>query len=238
MGILARIGNRLRWIGEASQIRRGRVENRHWVDRGIDSAEHYWDNREDPNNAFLYGALDVVPFTSVLEIGSNCGNRLFQLARDRRETKCIGIDVNTSAIEFGQRQFSALGISNVELIPAGAEELPAWEPASVDVVFSWATLIYIHPKDILDVLASAVRVARQAVVLLEIDDPTIRRPKAQLGRLVPPRNWVRNYRAILRRVASDSPRVSVSPIPHDVWNPGGGPGSVITLTKPQKPPTP
>ena len=202
--------------------------------RGVEQARVHWENRSDSRNEFLYDHLDVVPFECVLEIGSNCGNRLAKLAKDRPNVQCVGVDVNREAVEFGNHQFAQLGIPNVSLRTLEAAGLCDISDGAFDIVFSWATLIYVPGSDIESVLRNMIRISKNGVVMLEMHDESITTYPAVRGKLVPPGNWKRNYRLLLEAGVEHMSHIEIEHMPEKIWAPGGGYATVITAYKGRK----
>jgi SAM-dependent methyltransferase len=156
------------------------------VERGLappwamsrEECQAFWASREDDANApvtyatkatgivdFLndFWAPQVTPGNSVLEIGCNAGtnlNRLRELGFDRLS----GIEINPHALEELRRAYPELA-AEANLVEGSIESsLGDLPDAGVDVVFSMAVLIHLHPTSV-GVFADMARVARYVCVI-------------------------------------------------------------------------
>ena len=129
----------------------------------------YWDTRTDRNrNECLASMLDKQEPESILEVGCNCGNKLYGIALTYPHARLSGIDINPRAVELGCRWLEEAGIINVELSTGRAEDLSRFDDRCFDVVFSWAALIYPRPSQIRNILSNMTRIANKAIILLEV----------------------------------------------------------------------
>jgi SAM-dependent methyltransferase len=126
---------------------------------------------------------EVEPGLSVLEVGCNAGANLAGLARHGYE-QLSGVEINPHAIEQMRQSFPDLRATVHE--GALEELLPTLETGSVDVVFSMAVLIHVHPssKAIFEHMA---RIAARYVCVIEAENTTI------------PYIFARNYRRVFER---------------------------------------
>ena len=92
---------------------------REWVIRDI--GEGYWDGRKHPHRQFLVERVIKLSPGSVLEVGSASGPNLFHLAKLLPCAELVGVDINPSAIKYGNEMFKKEGITNVELLDGKAE---------------------------------------------------------------------------------------------------------------------
>lgn len=203
----------------------------YWKYRGKKTARDFWNNRNDLSNEFLHRVLNNLEFKTVLEIGSNCGNRLWGLGLKYPEAHFTGIDLNHHAIEFGNAELRKAGIRNIDLVRGEAGNVRSTLSDSVDLVFSWATLMYIGPRDIEHVMNEIVLTASKTIVLIEMQDDKLSSEKTFRGILVPPRNWKRNYVKILKELGIMEKQIEVMDVPEHVWCPGGGHAKAIIVTR-------
>lgn len=217
------------WL-ESTELRTG-LRERKWARQRLGAIEGYWGLRNDARKTeLLREAFSGFAPRSVLEVGCNCGPNLFVLRKLFPDAEFVGVDVSALAVEKGTRWMRDEGIRNVALVCAKAEELRRFAQERFDVVFSWATLIYPRPSDIQGILADMIRIARRAVILIEMQSETRRKGDAALG--VPcGGEWKRDYLTILESIAP-SWRVHTSWVPREYWSPGGGGGAVITAVRP------
>ena len=67
--------------------------------RNVEVAKDYWKSRNDEHrNNYLISIFDKYNPSSVLEIGCNCGNKLYPLACRYPNAKLYGIDINQIAM--------------------------------------------------------------------------------------------------------------------------------------------
>ena len=138
-----------------------------------EQCQRFWASRADGSNApvtyatkdtgvvdFLneFWGPEVGPGDSVLEIGCNAGtnlNRLHELGFEQ----LAGIDINRHALDELRRAYPELA-GKANLVQGSIEstlgELP---DAAIDVVFSMAVLIHLHPTSV-GVFEHMARVAR------------------------------------------------------------------------------
>lgn len=177
----------------------------------------YWDSQEHTHRPLLVERISsYYPFSSVLEVGCNCGPNLYLLARKFPDAMITGIDINPRAVQKGSELFTRECISNVKLLVGKADELGQFPDKSFDIVFTDATLIYIGPDKIREVISELVRIAGKGIVLLEQNCfESGNKPLSSLGisRLGV---WQRDYAALLKQFIPDRP-VKVTRISKDVW---------------------
>jgi SAM-dependent methyltransferase len=138
----------------------------------------FWSSRQGDANApvtyatksteivdFLndFWAPHVTPASSVLEIGCNAGTNLNRL-RELGFGQLTGIEINPHALEELRRTYPELA-AQADLVEGAIESsLGAMPDAAVDIVFSMAVLIHVHPTSV-SVFADMVRVARYVCVV-------------------------------------------------------------------------
>ena len=201
---------------------------RYWADRSDSVIRGYWHSRTNHNrNAFLIPLIEKYEPNSVLEVGCNCGNNLYALASKFPTVRLVGFDINARSVDLGMRWLRDEGITNVELSAGRAEDaLYKLADCSFDIVFSWATLMIVRPSKIKFVLAHMTRIARKAVILLEIQSATTLSSRQATGVILGP-NWKRDYVSLLTEVTSDYDTALLKPIPSFVWFPGDHGGAVV-----------
>lgn len=209
-----RLGAALLYHGELSEPpvgRRGAVRlNQALFERGIAppwvwSAERcraYWASRTEQSNGnqpssyshkqqaiveFLHGFWQpyVSPEMSFLETGCNAGANLHGL-RKRGYRDLGAVEINPAAIAELRRAFPEL--HDVKLSEGALEDVLAAMPSrSVDVVFSMAVLIHIHPASD-RIFAEMARIARRYVCVVEAETVTLSYI------------FARNYRRVFERL--------------------------------------
>lgn len=203
------------------------IKAKNWSKDNLTKIREYWNIRFNEANQYLI--IRILPFKpkSILEIGSNCGNKLFLLSQKLEGTRIVGIDINQIAVQKGNEWFKKERINNVELRVGRAEDLNEIPDKSFDIIFTWAVLIYIRPSKIKDVLASMLRIAKKAILLVEMDSEDYDRKSDKLGVYFPPGNWKRDYRWILKKLNVDNRKIQIEKISPSIWDPGGGDASLI-----------
>ena len=207
-----------------------KAREREWTMRDIHSAKNYWANRDNPVQVFFAEKICNFNFypTSFLEIGSNCGPNLYQLAKKFSHAEIVGIDINKIAVQKGNEWFKQEGIPNVKLLVSRADDLKQFSDKSFDVVFTWAVLIYIGPDKIKKVMKEMIRITRKRLILLEMHDKDTNRDPQGLG-VYCNIYWKRDYVALLRQFIPNyhKDKIHISKFPEDMWSPGVGGGTLI-----------
>jgi len=204
-----------------------------WRNRGLEqSSQGYLSRRHEPSNNFLWDLLEIRQGESVLEIGSNAGNRILELGRNLQTSFFHGIDINVNVVKLGNATAEADGLANVSFSVAdisNSDEFKGYK--SYDVVFSWATLMYIHPIDVVDTLRILSDITRRKLILIEqISDLKTKFPIFERGTpvLLEP-TWSRNYVELITQVTLRKFRSVMVSVPVTTWNPGGGRGNALII---------
>lgn len=104
---------------------------------------------------------------SILELGCNCGANLNHL-RNMGYSALSGVEINETAIEQMRLCFPDL-IKNTTISIGSLEELlPELPSNSVDVVFTMAVLMHIHPTAN-SIFREMIRVAKRFICTLELE---------------------------------------------------------------------
>lgn len=104
---------------------------------------------------------------SAMEIGCNVGRNLDAL-RTFGITRLSGIEISANAVKAMRRHFPELA-KTVQIHNAPAEEvLPRLHDDSIDLVFSMAVLLHIHP-DSEWIFAEMARVCRKRLITVEYE---------------------------------------------------------------------
>jgi SAM-dependent methyltransferase len=110
---------------------------------------------------------EVGPGDHVLELGCNAGTNLNRL-RELGFERLSGVEINPHALGELRRVYPELA-ERSELVQGSLEsELAAMEDSSVDVAFSMAVLIHLHPSSV-RVFDDLVRVSRRYVCVVELE---------------------------------------------------------------------
>lgn len=115
----------------------------------------------------LKNVLDYCPTENVLEVGCGAGFNLYELAKKFPKTFFYGIDISGGAIRQGTNFFKEKNIDNVFLTKTSIENLHFLKDKSVNLVFSYASLMYIGPERISMAISEIMRVVKKDVILCE-----------------------------------------------------------------------
>jgi SAM-dependent methyltransferase len=110
---------------------------------------------------------DVAPSASVLEVGCNAGANLEAL-RGKGYQDLAGVEISEAALGQLHRSFPELSATARLHHGEAAAALAALPESSVDVVFSMAVLLHIHPSAH-RVFEEMARVARRHVCIVEAE---------------------------------------------------------------------
>ena len=229
--LLKRLDERLRLTYTWRMLRARLTDSRarYWSQQGEEEIRKTWEARHAPNNRYLWQALGNLDFVSLLELGSNCGNRLAVISAARPEARLAGIDINRLAVSLGNRWLAEEKIRNARLCWGRIEDLSPYGDQSFDVVFSWAALMYVRPARILSALRDILRVCRKAVVLIEMQNGS--KGEDRRGVYCAPGNWKRDYVGLLEEAGAERSRIAFEWVDKSLWNPGGGGGACIRYVK-------
>jgi len=196
-----------------------RWENRH-IHEGDDwAADAYWDVRNHPATHFLLKKIErFSPFSSVLEIGCNCGPNLYSIGKRFPNVKIIGVDINSMAVQRGNELLAKEGVSNVKLLVGKAYDLKQFPDRSFDIVFSKAVLSHIGPSKIKKVLEEMARVAKRTIILAEYYESLNNEdPSTNLGiRLGYDWRWKRDYIKLIKQIIPTA-EIRLTKIPKEIW---------------------
>ena len=211
-------------------IYRSSTKNR-WVSRDSLSAIDYLSQIEGMGSNYLIEYLDLSQVKSFLEIGSNCGNRIIPLAKRYPDTQFVGVDINLEAIKVGQEYIALHKIENVCLMHFDITSKVFGEflkQKTFHIIFSWATLIYLHPRDLRGLLLNIIQSAQRIVFI----EQYFNSHKVKVVSSIPARSglqWRHDYVSKVHRLTSNSTNFSISliPVAKSIWNPYGGGGTII-----------
>lgn len=182
--------------------------HRHLFDRNWAKSYISTSSISEPSRAFLVEKiLKHEPAKSVLEFGCASGPNLYLLAKKLPNAKIFGIDISSKAINEGKIFFTKEKINNVFL--SAGDSLKDFGDKSIDIVFSDAALIYIGPEKIEGIIREFERVAKKAIILLELTT----------GENSPiyDDNWIYNYELIFKNISKDLDIV-LSALPKEIAN--------------------
>lgn len=207
----------LKILGIKARLLGTKIDEKIWAERTDDEVkEKDLSNLNHPHRQLLVEKMSAFyPFNRVLEIGCGYGPNLYWLAKKFPDTELIGIDINPSSVNEGNKLLMKEGISNVKLIAGKANELSQFPAGSMDIVFTDALLLYIGPDKIEEVIAELKRIARHALLFVELHRDDLLQNSAGLG-IYAPDGWMRNYRKLFNQFFSDD-AVTFTKIPANIW---------------------
>ncbi len=189
-----------------------------WRSRFNPSAVRYSDDREHPHRALLVEDIARLgPFEAVLEIGCNSGPNLALLARRFPSVRIEGIDLNHKALATGRKRLAEEGVAGVALHEGKADDLSRFADNSFDVTFSDATFLYVGPDKFETAVREMARVTKRVIYFNEWNFSSGGRGPSSLWHDL---HWVHDYQRLLAALLPGA-KVSVSPLPSDLWGPGG-----------------
>ena len=203
-----------------------------WRRRGAEDVKKGFSNITHPHRPWLMEQFDALyPFSSVLEIGCGYGPNVSLLAMRFPDIEVLGFDINAISVREGNAWLAERGIKRAHLIPGKADELSGFADGTIDVVFTDATLLYIGPDKINQVIAEMKRISRKALLFVELHRSDSRRDPGGLG-LFTPDGWIRDYRKLLNHFFPDD-SIALSKIPADIWPEGRWPdhGCLVTVMR-------
>ena len=113
--------------------------------------------------------VDFSAISSFLELGSNSGIQLFELARKYPNCKFLGVDFNPNSVKFASERAELEGLKNLTFAVVDLQDdisLQSIKEASWDVIFSWASLIYIHPKRITNLIDYCLKKSHRLILIV------------------------------------------------------------------------
>ncbi len=157
-------------------------------------ASSYWNSQQLEERRYLVRALQRVrPFESLMELGCNAGPNLALVRRAFPAVSLTGIDINEDALRFCRQAFADEGLGSVDLREQSLYELDNFAPDSADIVLTSGVLIHIPPQQVRTVVASALRIARKAVIMVELH-AFVPELESDLAR---PGKWCRSFWELL-----------------------------------------
>ena len=230
--LVARLIHILKWVWF---LMNPKYDYMGWARRTThDSMSRYAINRYNPSNFFLWDRIDIRESKSVLEIGCNSGNRIIDFAKRNSSTLFHRYEINSPAIELGNHLAESENITNLRFFVKDVSDLEfndLTNHVNYDVVISWATLIYVHPRKIRRVIHFIVECTNKRIILIE--QQSLRVPKFTLFRggvpifLEP--TWRRNYLELISLASNRKFNYNICEVPEEIWNPGGGSALALVI---------
>lgn len=195
-----------------------------------DSINSFYHNQNSDSQEYLGKLMSKYEFNTLLEIGGNCGGRLFNLAQSNPSSQFICTDVSPNALDAGEEIKSQKKISNIEYrildVQNNKQTEILFKQYKPEIIFSWATLIYVHPIFINRVIRNIVDSECKYFILIEQDSKNLNKLfyRGLLTKLGP--NWLRNYEFLVKKAIKRKKNLNFSveriECPSNIWNPGGG----------------
>ncbi len=206
-----------------------------WVSRNRSTAIDYLNHIDGPGSDFLLEYFDLSQVKSFLEIGSNCGNRLFPLATRYPNTQFVGVDINLEAIAVGKEYINEHNIGNVVLLhfDITSEEFGQFlKRRTFHTIFTWATLMYLHPQDLTGLLSKIIASSERIVFIEQFFNSH----KLKVVSSIPARSalqWKHDYFSKLQNLTSENLNITISlnPVAKSIWDPHGGGGTIINIER-------
>lgn len=202
-----------------------------WEIKGINDAVGYLDLLKSNSSNFLWDHINDFNLKNVLEIGCNSGSRLFSGAKKFDQTNFVGSDINSNSITVAKNFAKENNYLNTKFMVNDLRDIDKlFEELGItefDLIYTWATLIYIHPIYIEKILIKLIEKTR-TLILIEQHDKRINlmyRGKPTSGG----RNYVRNYEKILYKIGIKIDQISIIDVPEFIWKPGGGYAKLIEI---------
>jgi hypothetical protein len=200
-------------------------------ERGDPAHLNYLNELDNERNKILWEVLETFHARTVVEIGSSLGSKIVGFAKNNPDVKLVGLDINPKAIEKGQLIADEMKLDHrtfevFDIVKDSISDLKLEMKSAV--IFSWATLIYIHPINIVKVLKSVLK--QEPLGFVFIEQHSVKLPiSRKRGKIIhggP--NYIRDYLHILKRLgAFTNYQIQSYPISMEIWSPGGGNASMI-----------
>ena len=200
-------------------------------ERGDPAHLNYMSELDSVRNKVLWEVLRSFHPQTVVEIGSSLGSKIVTFAKDNPGMKLVGLDINPNAVEKGQLIADEMQLDNLtfEVFDIAKNSISDLKLEMKDtVIFSWATLIYIHPINIVKVLKSILKQEPLGFVFIEqhSDKLTVSRKRGKIIHGGP--NYIRDYLHLLEKLGAFTKyQIQSYPISSEIWSPGGGNASMI-----------
>ncbi len=212
----------------ANKIFGTKVDELYWKFRHIFDkkwAESYISKQsiEHPHRKILVDAISkYFPFESILEIGCASGPNLYLLAKKFPGVKLYGIDISKKAVKTGNEFLKKENINNIFLSSGKAEGLKRFQDKSIDVIFTYAVLIYEGPDKINFIIKEILRVAKKAIILCEQHQDSSSSFYQD--------HWIHNYKSLFSKFISEE-KIKTIKIPIEIWTGDWGKfGYIIEVT--------
>ena len=207
-----------------------------WKSRDRISAINYLENVVKPSSSLIGSYVDIKSFKSILEVGSNSGPNLIRYAQIFPEIKFTGLDLNKDAVKLGNENAQRSRLPNLRFIQVDLTDsnFSRSFPEKEDLVFSFATLMYIHPFYIKRVLRDLLEISNQYLVLIEQHDEGFLTKCFPFG--IPSgfeASFKRDYKKLvigeLAKLGRRFDSIDIFEVDQRIWAPGGGSARIIRV---------
>jgi ubiquinone/menaquinone biosynthesis C-methylase UbiE len=195
--------------------------NRFWINQAAHSATDRVSVRYSERATLIEAICASYPFSTILEVGCAYGQNLLLLGKLFPGAAITAVDKSQSHAEAASKFARELGMQNVTVLAADAEDLSLFPNRAFDIVFTSATLLYLRADKIDRAVSELLRVCRRKLILLEQHAENPHFPGQAQGVLVPRAGgpggyWLRDYRKLLEaHVKPDS--ISFFKVPNPSW---------------------
>lgn len=213
-----------------------KLQSKVWAgEKGDEYSVGYIGEVSKERNFILWELLLNFDANIFVEIGSNLGSKIIGLAQGNPEITVLGLDVNRKAIGLGKKIAKELELENISFREFDITS-DDFSKLNIDfsnsVIFSWATLIYIHPVDILKLLKAIVCRDFAGFVLIEQHSELVNLFSKRGKFISGGTNYLRDYVYLLNKIgASRNYDIEVRSVPAEFWDPGGGYAHMIIGTR-------
>jgi SAM-dependent methyltransferase len=202
-----------------------------WKNRSSQDAIGYLDLLKGDSSSFLWERYENDFPSEVLELGCNSGSRIFSAASKFPSSYFTGVDINLESIEIARSYAQKNNFKNVNFISFDItktnELFDKLQNKKFDLIYTWATLIYIHPKNIEKILKKMI-IHGTKVTLIEQHNSNLnffyKGFPTNGGN-----NWVRNYQKLIAKFEIQNVAINVTKVPNAIWQPGGGHAHLVEL---------
>ena len=210
--------------------------DKNWLKRTeSDAVTGYLKNRNSQSNIFLQELIENIKWDSLVEVGSNCGNRILEIANLNPNKIIYGLDINLPAVSLGNSVAKEENITNIEFFQVDLRSSQFSQfitKKTPDCLLSWATLICVHPLYIKRFFQTVCNSSIKTIILIEQHESKLKTGLTFRGVVSGGSgNWKRNYVKIIQRYSADPWSIKIMDVPPSVWNPGGGHGRVLLARK-------
>lgn len=192
-----------------------------WRRRSIALVSNDFLGSADTKSAYIEVWIDFKNISSFLELGCNSGVQLFELAKRYPHCTFLGIDFNSNAIDFAREMAKNEGLDNLDFALADLQDRKSFktiEDGHYDVIFSWASLIYVHPKKICDLINFCIQRGNRLILIEQHKNMRVA-VKGILIRKNP--TWIRDYVKVVRMSGHKQVSISIEDVESNIWHPGG-----------------